>query len=70
MLPLNITITPTTLVFNHLSDTGHINLVNELKLVYSEKGYFFLKGKPDELYKVLLKLSYDYDIEIIWHSHP
>ena len=65
MLPVNITITPTSLVFNNLSDTGHINLVNELKLDYNVKGYFFLKGKPEELFKVLLKLSYDYDIEIV-----
>lgn len=65
MLPLNITVTPTALVFNHLSDTGHIKLVNELNLVYNEKGYFFKKGTPEELYKLILKLSYDYDIEIV-----
>ena len=65
MLPLNITITPTTLVFNHLSETGHLNLVNELQLTYNDKGYFFLKADPQELYKTLLKLSYVYDIEIV-----
>ena len=65
MLPVNITVTPTTLVFNNLTDSGHIDLVNELKLVYNTKGYFYLKGKPEELYKVIVKLSYDYDIEIV-----
>ncbi len=65
MLPVNITVTPTTLIFNNLSDTGHLNLVNELKLAYNDKGYFFKKGTPEELFKVILKLSYDYDIEIV-----
>lgn len=65
MLPVNITITPTALNFNNLSETGHIDLVDKLNLKYSDKGYFFLKGKHEELFKVLLHLSYDYDIEII-----
>lgn len=64
MLPVNITITPTALVFNNLSGTGHIDLVNELNLTYNDKGYYFIKGSEKELFKILLKLSYDYDIEI------
>lgn len=65
MLPISITITPTSLVFNQLADSGHIDLVEKLNLVYHEKGYYFLKGSEKELFKVLLKLSYDYDIEIV-----
>ena len=65
MLPVNITITPTTLVFNNLHDTGHIDLVDKLELTYNEKGYFFKKGSEKELFNLLLKLSYEYDIEIV-----
>lgn len=64
MLPIQITLTPTTLVFKSLTETGHLHLIDELKLTYSDKDYFFLKGSEKELYKVLLNLSYTYDIEI------
>lgn len=64
MLPVQITLTPTMLIFNNLTETKHLHLIKELELVYNDKGYYFLKGKPQELFQVLLKLSYNYDIEI------
>lgn len=64
MLPVQITLTPTMLVFNNLTETGHIDLVDKLQLTYSDKGYYMYKGNVKELYNMLLKLSYTYDIEI------
>lgn len=64
MLPLKITITPSMLVFNELTETGHLHLIDDLNLLYNDKDHYFLKGEQKELYKILLKLSYTYDIEL------
>ena len=60
---LTITITPTMLTFKNLSDELH----GELKEVYGMKFNgkdFYIKGNPQDLYKILLQLSYTYDIEL------
>ena len=60
---LTITLTPTMLVFENLTDEIADSLKIDVELKVNEKGYF-IKGKPQELYKVLLQLTYTYDIEL------
>ena len=62
---LTIVITPTALTFENLSKELFEVLTHRegLSLEASKKGYK-LEGRPEELYKVLLKLSYTYDIEL------
>lgn len=60
---LSITITPTMLTFKELTEEQRKQM-KEYELQYNEKGYYYIKGKPNELYKALLKLSYTFDIEI------
>ena len=60
---LEITITPTALHFPSLSDEVYNKLRAEYVLVESKKGYA-ITGSPHELFKVLLALSYTYDIEL------
>ena len=64
MQPLKINITPTALCFRDLTESGHIHLVKELNLTYSDKGYYFLRDIKANLFDTLLKLSYTYDIEL------
>ena len=61
---LTITITPTMLVFNELSDEMHAQLKEVYGLKHNGKD-FFIKEQPEKLYKILLQLSYTYDIEIV-----
>ena len=68
MLPLQISITPTMLIFQDL-DHAKIQEMKSLmknlpEFEYSEKGYFFIKGSEKELFKTLLNLSYTFDIEL------
>lgn len=62
---LNITISPTALFFNGLSDELYATLKRDYDLTepITRKGYCII-GAPHELYKILLKLSYTYDIEL------
>lgn len=60
---LSITLTPTMLVFVGLSDELWEIFSQEYDLREHKKGHC-IKGKPEELYKILLKLSYTYDIEV------
>ena len=69
MLPLQITPTPTALYFKDL-DHKKIKQIKklsktELNFEYSEKNGFYIAGNEKELYKVLLYLTYDFDIELI-----
>lgn len=69
MLPLQITPTPTALYFKDL-DHKKIKQIKklsktELNFEYSEKNGFYITGNEKELYKVLLYLTYDFDIELI-----
>lgn len=65
MLPLQITITPTMLTFKELSDELANEVHDKIGIKWNEKGYYYLKGNPQDLYKALLTLSYTYDMEII-----
>lgn len=65
MLPITITLTPTMITFKELTDEMHLKLFDGYGLEHSPKGYYFIKGKPAELYKILLELSYTYDLEVI-----
>lgn len=62
---LHITMTATALYFNDLSDELYEVLTNEYGLEenITRKGHH-ISGSHAELYKVLLKLSYVYDIEL------
>lgn len=63
---LSITITPTALIFTGLSDELFIDLAEKYKdfeFRNDKKGVAVL-GKPAKLFKLLLDLSYTYDIEL------
>ena len=60
---LDITITPAALYFNDLSNDLWYELHHKYKLEECKKGHI-IKGEPAELYKILVKLSYTYDIEL------
>ena len=62
---LTINITPTMLTFKHLTDEMANKLYDEIGIKWNEKGYYFIKGDEKELFKLLLKLSYTYDIELV-----
>ena len=62
---LTITITPTMLTFKDLTDETANILNDAYGLEWCDKGYYFIKGNEKHLFKTLLKLSYDYDIELI-----
>lgn len=66
---LNITLSKSALYFRELDE----KLYTEIKEVYPEiiatqrnsKPAYIIEGKPEELYNILFKLSYKYDIEIM-----
>ena len=64
MLPLQITLTPTMISFKHLPDELANKFYDDFDIKWNEKGYYYYKGSEKELYKILLNLSYTYDIEI------
>lgn len=61
---LTITITPTALYFRELSDELFLKFNKLYNLEESRKGWC-IKGTEAQLFKILLKLSYDYDIELM-----
>lgn len=61
---MTITLTPSMLTFKDLDDNTAANLPAEFEVKWSEKGYYYVKGAPEQLYKLLLTLSYTYDIEL------
>lgn len=60
---LSITITPTRLYFNNLTDELQINIETYVDLKHNSRG-FYVEGDEKQLYKILLKLAYTYDIEL------
>ena len=61
---LTITLTPTMLTFKDLTEEQANALHEPLELKWSRKGYYYMKGTPEQLYKTLLNLTYTYDIEL------
>lgn len=61
---LNVTLTPTMLVFENLDDATAESLPASVEVKVNDKGQYYAKGKPEYLYKLLLTLSYDHDMEI------
>jgi len=60
---LQITITPSMLIFTNLPDATYTILKGQYHLEHNDKGHF-IKGTQQQLFKVLLELSYTYDIEL------
>lgn len=60
---LEITITPTMIVFTSLPDDLYSTISQQFDLEECKKGHC-IKGTPAELYKHLLKLTYTYDLEV------
>ena len=62
---LSITITKTAIYFNDLNDEIFASIKKHYPdLEFTPKGKYAIFEKPDKLYKILLDLSYTYDIEI------
>jgi len=61
---IKISIAPGSLFFVKLSPSVERVVRESYNLQWNGKRHF-IKGEPDELYKVLLTLSYTYDIELI-----
>lgn len=65
MLPLSITIGKTAIYFNNLPQEVYTAIKKHYPdLELTLKGNHVIYDKPDKLYKILLDLSYTYDIEI------
>lgn len=63
MLPIQITLTPTMVTFENLEENVAENIEHgEVKI--NEHGKYYVKGDEKTLFKLLLELSYNYDIEI------
>lgn len=64
---IKINLTPTMITFKDLTDEmfSNIMFVEKLELKYSDRGYYYIEGAGEDLYKILLKLTYNYDIELI-----
>ena len=52
------------LVFENLDDETAEKLDVAVDVKINDKGQYYAKGNPMELYKVLLHLTYTYDIEL------
>lgn len=62
---LHITITPTALWFTDLDGEMLDKITPYVDLEISHKGGYCVKGTPADLYKILVKLSYEFDIELM-----
>jgi hypothetical protein len=60
---LEITLTPTLLAFRNLDDET-ANKLHDYGLQWNDKNKYHIRGDEKTLFKILLKLSYTYDIEI------
>lgn len=65
MKMLKILITPTSLCFYELTDEMYTEFHNDFDLMTHERGYYVVYGTEKELFKILLKLAYTYDIELV-----
>ncbi len=63
---LNITITPTAIYFNNLTDDLRTDIKKRYPdLTLTPKGKYAVIDKPEKLFRVILELSYTYDLEIV-----
>lgn len=65
-MTLDITLTPTAVWFNNLSDDELFNLCKEydsFEFRSNERGVY-VPANPQKLYKLLLDLTYKYDVEL------
>ena len=63
---LKLFITPTSMVFEDLTDYMYSMLKRKYGLEFTiEEGEYKVEGSPEYLYKLIYKLSCDYDIEIV-----
>ena len=62
---LKLFITPTSIVFEDMNDTIYTNLVNKYNLEFViEDDEYKIVDEPQYLFKLLYKLTCDYDIEL------
>ena len=62
---LKLFITPTAVIFEDLTEDLFQELTDKHNLDFTiEEGEYKIEDEPQYLYKLILKLSYDYDIEI------
>lgn len=64
-MTLKILITPTALTFKELTDKEHMELSKLYKLENEGDGDYTIHGTREELFNVLLNLSFNHDIEIV-----
>lgn len=63
---LTIVITPTALNFPTLTDELHTALARDYDIREKDNGKGHkINGTPEQLFKIMLKLSYTYDIELV-----
>ena len=62
---LKLFITPTSIIFEDLTEDLFQELTDKHNLDFIiEEDEYKIEDEPQNLYKLILKLSYDYDIEI------
>lgn len=64
MLPLKVTLTPTMITFENLPDEV-AEKIKEGDVKHNLRNGYYIQADPKTLYKILLDLSYNYDIEIV-----
>ena len=62
---LQILITPTALTFKGLTDSQYSELSKLYKLENEQDGDYSIHGTREELFNVILNLSFNHDIEIV-----
>lgn len=62
---LTVNLTPTMVTFKSLSTEQVESFSKDYELKYDSQGrYYYVRDTPQKLYKLLLDLTYDYDIEL------
>jgi len=62
---LKLFITPNSIVFEDLTDELYETLCENYSLDFTiEEGEYKIEGEPQHLYKLLYRLTCDYDIEL------
>lgn len=61
---LQICLTPAMIIFRTPTSEHQEMLKERYQAERNVKGDLFIKSSPQQLYKILLELSYEYDMEI------